>query len=230
MAAKERRNFEEVSFVEQFIVIGLGRFGSSVARTLSENGHEVLAIDICEDCIDKITDSVTHAVEADATNPDVLESLGVKNFDVAVVSIGDDVHSSILVTLILKEMGLPKVVAKAINEMHGKILSKVGADKVVFPERDMGERVARHLISANMLDYIEFTPNYSIIELIAPGGMIGKTLEKINFRSKFKVSVMAIKRGKEINLAPGGTDKILEGDILVVLGENDQLDALLKEG
>ena len=215
--------------LKQFVVIGLGRFGSSVARSLAEKGNEVLAIDRSEDIVENITDVVTHAVEADATSKEVLESLGVGNFDVAVVSIGSDMHSSILITLMLKELEVPKVVSKAVSEMHGKILSKVGADQVVFPERDMGERVARHLITTNMLDYIEFTEEHSIIELLAPSGMIGKTLKDIDFRSKFKVTVMAIKRGDDINLAPGGDDKVLEGDILVVVGENEQLEILKEE-
>lgn len=215
--------------MKQFVVIGLGRFGSSVARSLAEKGYEVLAIDRSEDIVENITDVVTHAVEADATSKEVLESLGVGNFDVAVVSIGSDMHSSILITLLLKELEVPKVVSKAVSEMHGKILSKVGADQVVFPERDMGERVARHLITTNMLDYIEFTEEHSIIELLAPSGMIGKTLKDIDFRSKFKVTVMAIKRGDDINLAPGGDDKVLEGDILVVVGENEQLEVLKEE-
>lgn len=214
--------------MKQFIVIGLGRFGFSLAETLVNKGNEVLAIDISEERVDKISEVVTHAVVADGSKSEVLESLGANNFDVAIVSIGNDIHSSIMSTLILKELGVPKVVAKAVNNMHGKILSKVGADIVVHPERDMGKRVAQHLISANMLDYIEFTPDYSIIEMLAPETMLGRTLQDINLRSRFSVNVMAIKRGESINLAPGGEDKILEGDILVIIGKNDQLE-ILKE-
>lgn len=215
--------------MKQFIVIGLGRFGTSVARTLSDNGHDVLAIDKCEECVDELVEYVTHAVEADATDETALSALGVNNFDTAVVSIGDNVHANILATLILKEMGVPEVVAKAQDKMHGKILSRVGADKVVFPERDMGERVARQLISTNMLDYIDFAPDYSIIEIIAPSHMVGKTLQDLNFRKEYNANVMAIRRGKNLNLAPGGQDKILEGDTLIIMGRNDQLENL-KEG
>ena len=215
--------------MKQFVVIGLGRFGSSVAAKLAQNDNEVLAIDLCEDCVDRMKNLVTQAIEADATNKEVLESLGVGNFDVAVVSIGDDKHSSILTTLLLKEIGVPKVVSKAVSELHGKILSKVGADEVVFPERDMGERIARHLMTSNLLDFIEFTDKHSIIELIAPEDMAGKTLKETNFRSRFQVTIMAIKRGEEINLAPGGDDKILTDDILVVVGENEHLDILQEE-
>ena len=215
--------------MKQFVVIGLGRFGSSVARTLADNGHDVLAIDKCEECIDELVEYVTHAVEADATDEAALSALGVNNFDTAVVSIGDNLHANILVTLILKEMGVPEVVAKAQDQMHGKILSRVGADKVVFPERDMGERVARQLISPNMLDYIDFAPGYSIIEIIAPGQMVGKNLQEINFRREYNANVMAIRRGKNLNLAPGGQDKILEGDTLIIMGHNDELEDLKEE-
>lgn len=215
--------------MKQFVVIGLGRFGSSVARTLSDNGHDVLAIDKCEECVDELVEYVTHAVEADATDETALSALGVNNFDTAVVSIGDNLHANILATLILKEMGVPQVVAKAQDKMHGKILSRVGADKVVFPERDMGERVARQLISTNMLDYIDFAPDYSIIEIIAPAHMVGKTLQDLNFRKAYNANVMAIRRGKNLNLAPGGQDKVLEGDTLIIMGRNDQLEDL-KEG
>ncbi len=212
--------------MKQFVVIGLGRFGTSVAKTLMEDGNEVLAIDIEEDRVNKMRDEVTHAVEADASDSEVLESLGVSNLDVGIVSIGDDVHASILSTLILKEQGVPEVVARAVNDMHGKILGRVGADNVVFPERDMGERVAQHLVSENMLDYIEFTPDHSIIEIIAPDFMVGKTLKEINLRSEYDINVMAIRRGGDINLTPGGNDTVNEGDVLVIMGKNDQLDSI----
>lgn len=215
--------------MKQFVVIGLGRFGSSVARTLADNGHDVLAIDKCEECVDDLVEYVTHAVEADATDEAALSALGVNNFDTAVVSIGDNLHANILTTLILKEMGVPQVVAKAQDKMHGKILSRVGADKVVFPERDMGERVARQLISTNMLDYIDFAPDYSIIEIITPAHMVGKTLQDLNFRKEYNANVMAIRRGKNLNLAPGGHDKVLEGDTLIIMGRNDQLEDLKEE-
>ena len=141
--------------MRQFVVIGIGRFGGAIAETLSRLGHEVLAIDTDEEVIQKISDKVTHAVAADATDESVLKSLGVRNFDVAVVAIGSDIQSSIMTTLMLKELGIRYVVAKAQNELHARVLMKIGADKIVFPERDMGERVAHNLISSNILDYIE---------------------------------------------------------------------------
>ncbi|MFO7815212.1 MAG: TrkA family potassium uptake protein [Halanaerobiales bacterium] len=210
--------------MKQFIVIGLGRFGSSVAKTLTDNGHDVLVIDQDTQIIQDISNSVTHAVEADATDEEALKTLGVRNFDVAIVSIGDNLHANILCTLILKELGVPYVIVKAQDNLHGKVLTKVGADRVVYPERDMGERIANNLISSNVLDYLEFAPNYSIVEIMAPESMIGKSLAKVGFRNKFNVNVMAIKSGQNLNMTPGGNDKIKEDDTLIVMGKNDNLD------
>lgn len=210
--------------MKQFVVIGLGRFGSSVARTLAENNCNVLAIDEDGERVQMIAGDVTHAVEADATDEEALRTLGVRNFDVAVVSIGDNVHANILSTLILKELGVPYVVVKAQDVLHGKVLTKVGADKVVYPERDMGVRIAHNLISSNVLDYIEFAPDYSIVEIIASSNMIGKSLAQLQLRSRFGVNVMAIKRGKAFNITPNAEDRLLEGDIMIVMGKNEDLD------
>jgi len=212
--------------VKQFVVIGLGRFGSSVACNLAESGYDVLAIDVDEERVQNIMDTVTHAVEADATDEKALNALGVSNFDVGVVSIGNNIHASILATLILKEMGVPYVVTKAIDDLHGKVLTRVGADRVVYPEQDMGTRIARNLISTNVLDYIEFAPDYSVIEIIPPEKMIGKSLAELDLRSKYNVNVMAIKREEHMNMAPGAGDKILENDIIIVMGKNENLDRI----
>ncbi|HKL74494.1 MAG TPA: TrkA family potassium uptake protein [Halanaerobiales bacterium] len=212
--------------MKQFVVVGLGRFGSSLAETLAEKDFDVLAIDIDEEIVQNMSNIVTHAVEADATDEEALKTLGVRNFDVAVVSIGDDIHSNILATLILKELGVPYVVVKAQNKLHGKILKKVGADRVVYPERDMGTRIAHNLISSNVLDYIEFAKDYSIVEIIATPNMVGNSLADLELRTRFGVNVMAIKRGKELNVTPGANDRILEGDVLVVMGKNKDLDAV----
>lgn len=136
---------------KQFAIIGMGRFGSSIARTLSQLGFEVMAIDFREETVQEISSIVTHAVQADSTDEEALRALGIRNFDVVVVAIGEDIQASILTTLILKEMGIPTVVVKAVNDLHGKVLKKIGADKVVYPERDMGQRVAHHLISSILL-------------------------------------------------------------------------------
>ena len=210
--------------MKQFVVIGLGRFGSSVATTLAENGYDVLAIDKDPERVQALANVVTHAVEADATDEEALKTLGVRNFDVAVVSIGDNVSANILCTLILKELEVPYVIVKAPDKLHGKVLTKVGADRVVYPERDMGARIAHNLISSNVLDYIEFAPEYGVIEIIATDKMIGKTLKELEFRSKFNVNVMAIKRGQDLHISPGANDKILEGDRLVLMGKNESLE------
>lgn len=216
--------------MKQFVVIGLGRFGSSVATTLSENGYDVLAIDKNADRVQALADQVTHAVEADATDEDALKTLGVRNFDVAVVSIGDDVSANILCTLILKELNVPYVIVKAPDRLHGKVLTKIGADRVVYPERDMGARIAHNLISSNVLDYIEFAPDYGVIEIIAADKMVGKTLKELELRSRFNVNVMAIKRGEDLHISPGADDKVLEGDRLVVMGKNESLDQIKNYG
>lgn len=212
--------------MKQFAVIGLGRFGSSVARTLAQAGAEVLAIDSEEERVQELAPIVTHAVQADATDEEALKALGVRNVDVAVVSIGQDMQASIMATLILKELGVKTIVAKALNDLHGKVLAKVGADRVVYPERDMGMRVAHSLISGNFLDYIELAPDYSIVELVAGPEFHHKTLRELGLRARYGINIMAIKRGEEIKVSPGAEDMILEGDVLVAMGEDRQLEKL----
>jgi trk system potassium uptake protein TrkA len=213
---------------KQFVVIGLGRFGYSVATTLYSLGNDVLAIDSSEETVQQISDSVTHAVQADATEESSLKTLGIRNFDVAVVGMGSDIQGSIIVTLLVKEMGVKYVIAKAQNELHAKVLYRLGADRVVFPEREMGVRVAHNLTSSNLLDYIELSPDYSIAEIVAIPEWRNKTLREANMRAKYGINVMAIKRDNEINVSPGADDTILPGDILVVIGGNDELNEIEK--
>jgi trk system potassium uptake protein TrkA len=208
---------------KQFAIIGLGRFGTSVARTLALMGYEVLAIDTDEEKIEELVETVTHAVQADAMDEDALKALGIRNFDVVIVSIGHDIQASILVTVILKELGVKYVVAKARNDLHGLVLTKIGADKVVYPERDMGMRVAHSLVATNVLDHIELSPEYSILEVVAPESLVGKTLRESALRARFGVTVMAVKRGREITVSPEADEVIQENDILVCIGENDKL-------
>ncbi|MFE5324322.1 potassium channel family protein [Paenibacillus sp. NPDC056579] len=207
----------------QFAVIGMGRFGSSVAKTLSDFGYEVLAIDSSEQRTQEISNIVTHVVQADSTDEEALRALGLRNFDVVIVAIGQDIQSSILTTIILKEIGVPKVVVKAQNELHGKVVKKIGADKVIFPERDMGQRVAHHLISSNIIDYIELSDDYSIIEVQAAKGLAGKNLRQLDIRAKYGCNVMAIKTGTQMNIAPNAEDLIKENDVLVIVGKNEDL-------
>ncbi|WP_336789526.1 potassium channel family protein [Paenibacillus sp. MMO-177] len=211
---------------KQFAVIGMGRFGSSIASSLTEMGFEVLAIDSSEDRIQDAINKVTHAVSADSTDEEALRSLGIRNFDVVVVAIGEDIQASILTTLILKDLGVKTIVVKAQNELHGKVLTKIGADKVVYPERDMGLRVAHHLISPNILEYIEISEDHSIIDLKAPEAMIGKSLKQLDIRAKFKCNVMAIKTNGQMNIAPYPDDLIRSEDVLVIVGRNSDLSSL----
>jgi len=215
--------------MKQFVVIGMGRFGSALAKRLYALGHEVLAIDSNEDEIQRISDKVTHAVTADATDESVLKSLGIRNFDVGIVAIGADVQSSIITTLMLKEMGIKYVVAKAQNDLHAKVLIKIGADRVVFPERDMGERVAHNLVSTNLLEFIELSPEFSIIEFAVPHIWVGKNLRDLNLRVKYGVNVVAIKNNNKINPAPMADEEIKEDTILVIIGSNDGIKKLEKK-
>ncbi|MCL0100245.1 TrkA family potassium uptake protein [Peptococcaceae bacterium] len=214
--------------MKTFAVIGLGRFGTSLAITLCRMGHEVLAIDEDEKKVEEIIEFVTHAVQADAKDEQALKELDIKNFDAVIVSVGKNIQASIWVTVILKEMGVKKIIAKAQTELHGKVLSRVGADKVVFPERDMGERVARALVSDNIMEQITLSPEHSIIEMIAPPKFIGKTLQDIALGREFGVTVLAIRRGKEILISPNAKTEIIEGDLLVIIGRNEQLEKMEK--
>ena len=208
---------------KQFIVIGLGKFGQSVAKTLYQLGYDVLAVDDDETIVQEISDQVTHAVQMDATDEYSLRTLGIRNFDVAVVSIGTNVQSSIMITLNLKEAGVKKVIAKGNNEMHAKLLTKIGADRVILPEADMGVRVAHNLVSSNILDFIELSPDYSIVEISAPSQWIGKNIKDLDARAKYGINIMAIKTDSNINISPMATDIIGKNDILVVIGSIEDL-------
>lgn len=208
---------------KQFAIIGMGRFGSSIARTLSQLGFEVMAIDSREETVQEISAIVTHAVQADSTDEEALRALGIRNFDVVVVAIGEDIQASILTTLILKEMGIPTVVVKAVNDLHGKVLKKIGADKVVYPERDMGQRVAHHLISSNIVDYIELSADYSIVEIQTSRHMVGKNLKELDIRAKYGCNVIAIKQNEKLIIPPSAEDRLRSDDILVIVGKNSNL-------
>lgn len=216
--------------MKTYAVIGCGRFGSSVAKTLYSLGYEVLAIDESEEIIQNISEYVTHSAQADATDENALKALGLRNVDVAVVSIGSDVQSSIMATLIAKELGVKYVLCKATNELQAKVLYKIGADRVIFPERDMGVRVAHNLVSQNVLEYIELDPNYSIVEIVAPVSWIGKTIGELDLRVNYGINVMAVKHGYEINIAPMAEDVMKPGDILVVIGRNEDINKVEQRG
>ena len=211
---------------KQYVVIGLGRFGSSVAKTLYALGNDVLAIDSDEALIQEIADSVTHAVQLDATDEAALRSLGIRNFDVAVVTIGEHIQSSVMATLLVKELGVKYIIAKAQNDLHAKVLYKIGADRVVLPEKDMGIRVAHNLVSTSILDYIELSPDYSIVEIVSAKEWHGKNLRDLNLRARYGINVMAIKRENEVNIAPGADDILGVDDIIVAIGGAEELSRL----
>lgn len=209
--------------MKQFIIIGIGKFGESIATNLYKMGHDVLAVDIDEERVQYIANKVTHAVQADATEEGTLEALGVKHFDGAVVTIGESVQASILITLLCKELGIRHVLAKAQNELHAKVLYKIGADRVVFPERDMGLRVAHSLVSTSFLDYIELTPDYSIVELKAAKDWQGKSLKDLNIRAEYGINIMAIKQDDKVVVSPAADDVIQRDDVLVVIGKAEDI-------
>ena len=210
--------------MQSIVVLGLGRFGQSVAKTLYDLGHEVLVIDENESLIQSISNHITYALVGNVTDENVLKAAGIKNFDAAVVSTGKNLESSILVTQILKEMGIKYVLAKAQNELHARVLTKLGADKVIFPEKDMGVRVAHNLVSTNIIDYIELSPDYTIIEISSPKHWEGKTLKKLNVRAKHGINIIAVKNGSKINMAPTADYIVNSDDILVVIGSKSDID------
>ncbi len=210
----------------EFAIIGLGRFGSSVARTLYDLGHNVLAMDKSEDALHEVVDHVTHAVQIDSTDPDALRAVGITNFDAVVVAIGVDIQESILTTMLLKDLGIKRVVAKAVNNLQGKVLEKVGADLVIYPERDMGVRLAHSLVSPNVLEFITLSPNYSIEEMSVSEKMHGRTLGELDLHRRFGVIVLLIRRDSQLLTSPAANVRLEAGDVLVVVGENRALNQL----
>lgn len=210
--------------LNQFVIIGLGRFGSSLGRELSDLGYEVLGIDQDEEKVNELSGVLTHALAADGKDEDVLRSVGVRNFDCGVVAIGDDIQASILAAILLKDLGVKKVVAKAVTELHGRVLEKIGVDRVIYPERDMGVRVAHQLVSPNLLDYIELSKHYTIAELGVPRSWSGKNLAAINPRGRFGCSIVAIHKPQGMIIAPSADDVLMENDVMVVIGTNQQVE------
>ncbi|WP_409305257.1 potassium channel family protein [Peribacillus sp. SCS-155] len=208
---------------KQFAVIGLGRFGGSICRALTEEGMDVLAIDMNEDRVNEFSMIASHAVVGDTTDESVLKSLGIRNFDHVIVAIGDDIQSSILTTLMLKELGVNKITVKAQNDYHEKVLLKIGADHVVHPERDMGRRIAHNIVSNNVLDYLELSDEHSIVEIIASERIDGKSILDMDVRARYGLNIVAIKRGNDINVSPQADESIQKGDILIVIGADSDI-------
>lgn len=214
--------------MRSYIVVGLGRFGTEAARRLCELGCEVLAIDTSNELVQQISGDVTQAVVGDARDKEVLKALGAADFDCGIVAIGNSLGDSVLATMNLKELGIPYVVCKAHDETHRQVLRKLGADKVVIPEQEQANRLARNLSSPNVLDYIELSDDYGIIEVPAPTPWIGKTLKNLNIRARLGVNIIAVKQGREINVSPGADYEIQLGDVMVVLGDAAALDLVQK--
>lgn len=213
---------------KQFVVIGLGRFGESIACTLFQLGHDVLAVDIDDEQVEKIKDAVTLAVTIPNTNEETLKALGLNNFDVGIVAIGKDIQANILSALILKELGVKEVVARAQSPLHGKVLEKIGTDRIIYPERDMGTRVAYNLTSLSVIDYIELSPEYSIEEILVHKEMANRTIREMDIRAKYGINVLAIKKGEHLNISPEADAVLQADDILIVMGPNSGLLAMKK--
>ncbi|MBU3805052.1 MAG: TrkA family potassium uptake protein [Candidatus Cellulosilyticum pullistercoris] len=211
---------------KQFVVFGLGRFGSSLATTLAEAGYEVMAVDQSEEKVQDISAVVTQAIQADVTDMDTLKELGIRNFDVAVVAIGKDMQSSIMATLLLKELGLPYVVAKASTEEHKRVLAKLGADRIILPEHDMGKRLANNLIAGNIIDYIQLSRDYSIMEMSILEGWHNHSISELDIRAKYEINIIAVESDGEIYVTPGPDYVLKEGDLLVVVGKNKSIQEL----
>ena len=208
---------------KEFAVIGLGRFGGSICKALSEEGMEVMAIDLDEDKVNGYSKIASHAVVGDTTDESVLKSLGIRNFDHVIVAIGENIQASILTTLLLKELGVKHITVKAQNNYHEKILNKIGADKIVHPERDMGRRIAHNIISNNVLDYLELSDEHSIMEIVASQRMNGKSIIDLDIRAKYGINIVAIKRGRDIIVSPQATEIFEKSDILIVIGADPDI-------
>lgn len=219
---------------QTFAVIGLGRFGGSVCKTLANAGQEVLAIDKYESRVNDYKDIATQAVVADAQDEDVLRSLGIRNVDHVIVAIGEDIQASILVTLMVKEQGVKYVTAKAQNEYHAKVLEKLGVDRVVHPERDMGVRIGRSLTSKNMVDYLDLDANFKLAEiLITNPEFVGKSLAEMDFRDRYGLNVIALAHSRQEMVLPSAGDVLTENDSILVAGPTraiDKFEELMQKG
>ena len=214
--------------MKSYIVIGLGLFGAELARKLCNLGCEVLAMDIRSDLVNQVANDVTHAVVGDGQDKEVLRALGAGSFDCAVIAIGDDLAASVLTTMNLKELGVPYVVCKAHDETHRRVLEKLGVDRVLIPESEFASRLARSLSARNVLDYIELSGEYGILEVPAPKSWVGKSILELNVRAKLGVNIIAVKNGDVTNVSPSANYQITGGDIMVVIGDNKALEAVQK--
>ena len=216
--------------MKSFLVIGLGRFGAAVARELSALGQEVLALDVDAENVQHIADEVTQAIQGDAQDEAVLRSVGARNFDCCVVAVGADMEASILITMMLKEMGAKKIIAKAMTPIHARVLERVGADRVVLPEIDMGQRLAQRLVRTNVVDYIGVSEDFSIVEIHPPKSWVGHSLGKLGVRARHQINVLAIRHGEggHVDVNPKPDQVIGQDDLLIVIGTNEQVNSVVE--
>ncbi len=214
--------------MKSFVVIGLGRFGTRIAKRLYAMGCEVLAVDMDNDKIQQIADDVTQAVTGDGRDKDVLRALGVRNCDCVIVAMAGDMSSSVFVTMNLKDLEVPYIVAKAQGPMHQRILERLGADLVVIPEREMADRLAHKLVQPSILDFIDLSEDYSLVEEQAPAAWYNKSIRDLSVRARLGINIIAVKKDKDFNIAPGADYVVKEGDVLVIVGKNDALAKLRK--
>lgn len=212
--------------MKSYMIIGLGRFGTGLARSLSRLGAEVLAMDVCPELVQQLSSEVTHAVVADGQDKEVLRALGARNFDCAVVAIGDNLAASVLTVMNLQELGVPRLVCKAHDEMHSRVLQKLGVDQVVVPELEQAQRLARIMQSHNVLDYIELSSDYGILEVPAPKSWAEKTIRELNVRAKMDINIIAVKSGEKTMVSPSADYRIHADDVLAVLGDTAALEAM----
>ncbi len=211
---------------KSFLVLGAGRFGISVAKTLSRLGQEVCIIDKDSNIIQDIAEDVTQAVVGDSTDETVLKAIGVANFDVAIVALSENVNTSILTTTILKEMGVECVISRADNDIHRRILEKIGADRILMPEQQMGDKLAHRLASVKKLDDLELSEEFSVVQIACPSKWVGKNPVLLDVRNKYGVNIIAVERGEDVLLAITGDDKFRKDDVLVIVGRNEDIEAL----
>jgi len=215
--------------MRRYAVVGLGKFGSTVVRSLYERGHEVIAIDRDPARVQDVRDTSTQAIEADCTDEPTLRALGIADADAVVVSLGERMDASILVTLYLKQLEVREIVVKALSEDHAKVLKLVGATDVVHPERDTARRVARTIGVRSIVEYLPLAAGTSLVELRVPAAFAGRTLAELDVRRRFQVLVVAVKRDESLTMATGGDERLAEGDILVLVGRDADLDRLGRE-
>ena len=211
---------------KQYIVVGLGRFGRAIAETLCQDGAEVLGIDNRMDLVEDMRDVLTHTIQMDAMDRDALETLGIQDFDIAFVTMGSDIRASGTIVLQLKELGARRIIAKAHDEFHGRMLEKLGADQVLFPERDMGRRIAHNLVTGNVIEFLDLSTQYSMAEIRPKPEWIGCTIGKLAMRSEKGINVVAIRNGDALNAMPQPETVLQEGDIMLVVTNEETLKKL----